>query len=120
MATVRNEDCSMCDLYTECKNTCLTNNYTGKEKLMIIADYPTSQDDTKGEVMASKKDEMLIAIIEDILQIPKSDYYLTYRIKCAPKNPDSLEATQPCYKYLMEEIELINPKAILALGNDAM
>jgi len=58
-------------------------------------------------------------MIEKGLQISRQDVYIANIIKCRPpnnRNPEPQEV-ENCIGYLEKQIDLINPKVILSLGN---
>jgi DNA polymerase len=84
---------------------------------MFVGEGPGFHEDQQGRpfVGAAGKflDEMLASI-----GLQRSDVYITNVLKCRPPNnrdplPDEVEA---CRKYLLRQIELINPKLIVTLG----
>lgn len=56
----------------------------------------------------------------DILKIKLEDTYFLEAIKCYPKNRKYLnKCSNNCKKYLMEQLNIINPKVVLTLGDYA-
>jgi DNA polymerase len=84
---------------------------------MFVGEGPGFNEDQQGRpfVGAAGKflDEMLASI-----GLQRSDVYITNVLKCRPPNnrdpmPNEVEA---CRKYLLRQIELINPTLIVTLG----
>ncbi len=60
-------------------------------------------------------------MIEKVLKIPRQDVYLTNLLKCHPlANKEVYESEyHTCKAYLFKEIELVRPKIIITLGEEA-
>lgn len=88
--------------------------------LMVIGEAPGADEDRQGEPFVGRAgqllNEMLIAINH-----PRETVYIANIVKCRPpenRNPQHDEALQ-CAGYLQRQIELLAPRAILALGKVA-
>lgn len=83
---------------------------------LIIGDYPSEQDDSDGRLFSDSRGHLLSAMLLAV-GIKKPDAYLTSSAKCHSKNEtvqsDSLSS---CRDILIRQIELMNPKIILLLG----
>ena len=113
-------ECKKCELH---KNR--TNAVFGKgpidAKIMIIGEAPGREEDRKGlpfvGVAGKELDNMLSAA-----GIDTSDVFITNVVKCRPpgnRNPQSYEIMK-CNPYLVKQIQVIRPKAIILLGNIAL
>src|SRR5262249_47538419 len=63
----------------------------------------------------------LTRMIEEGMGIPRKDVYIANVLKCRPpdnRNPEPPEIAS-CRSYLEQQIELVKPKAIVALGKFA-
>ncbi len=90
-------------------------------KLMFVGEGPGAQEDISGRPFVGRAGDVLTKMIENAIEIPRSDVYITNIVKCRPpKNraPKPEEAFT-CLPYLMKQIELIGPKIIVALGATA-
>ena len=60
-------------------------------------------------------------MIENVLNISRSDVYITNIVKCRPPNNQIPTPTQAhtCQPYLLKQIELVKPKLIVTLGATA-
>jgi len=86
---------------------------------MFIGDSPGVSEDETGTLFTGKSGELLAKMIENVLLIPKEEVYVTTILKC--KTPDNrvptLEEVACCKPYLMQQIQSIRPKIIVALGS---
>ena len=85
--------------------------------LMVIGEGPGEEEDKQGEPFVGRAgkllDEMLIAIGQ-----AREAVYIANVVKCRPpknRNPEPQEA-QRCMPYLQNQIALVQPKVIMALG----
>lgn len=85
--------------------------------LLIIGEAPGKDEDLQGEPFVGRSGKLLTSILESI-QLSRDDVFIANILKCRPPNnrrPSSSEV-DTCEVYLHKQIELINPKYILALG----
>jgi len=90
-------------------------------ELMII-DYDISQtQDSTNSYYSGRSGETLKNMIENVLNVNVEDVYLTHAIKCKPlkSNKPSPSEWNSCKSYLFSQIEFIQPKVVVALGNEA-
>ena len=84
---------------------------------MVIGEGPGEQENLTGRPFVGAAggllDKMLAAI-----HLPREDIYITNIVKCRPpgnRNPESAERLA-CMPYLVEQIQIIQPKMLLILG----
>jgi DNA polymerase len=85
--------------------------------LLIIGEAPGRDEDLSGHPFVGRSGKLLTSILEAI-QLSRDDVYIANILKCRPPNnrrPSQSEVDK-CEVYLHKQIELINPKYILALG----
>jgi DNA polymerase len=89
--------------------------------IMFIGDYPNSSDESTGEIFTGRSGEMLTKMIENVLHLKKEDIYLTNILKCRSIKSQTIlpKHAHTCLPYLLKEIELVQPKIILTLGESA-
>lgn len=96
-------------------------------ELMFVGEAPGADEDMEGEPFVGRAGELLTKIIQT-MGFQRSDVYIANVLKCRPdmpagtsgnRQPTPLEM-QTCLPYLREQIELIKPKAVVALGGVAM
>lgn len=86
--------------------------------LMLIGDFPSKEDDFYGVPFSGPLGETLQKMLLSI-GLKREDFYVTLVVKCKPpagRLPEE-EEIQACKKYLLQEIMLLKPRLILALGN---
>jgi DNA polymerase len=109
--------CHLCELSKLRKNVVFGEGNL-KAKLMFIGEAPSQSEDELGRVFVGRAGELLTKIIENVFYLKRSDVYIANILKCRPPNnriPTQHEA-QTCKGYLLKQIELINPKMIITLG----
>lgn len=89
-------------------------------KLMIIGEAPGFYEDQKGEPFVGRAGQLLNAMLEAI-QFSRESVYIANILKCRPPNnrdPQPDEVAQ-CTGFLQQQITLIQPKLLLAVGRIA-
>lgn len=85
--------------------------------IMVIGEAPGADEDAQGKPFVGAAGQLLTKILAAI-GIDREDVFIANIIKCRPPNnrrPEKNE-TEQCEPYLMKQIELIQPKFILAVG----
>lgn len=88
-----------------------------KADIMIIGEAPGFDEDEQGKPFVGKAGQLLTKILAAI-NLSREEVYIANILKCRPPNnrkPLPSEEDE-CEPYLIKQIELINPKFILALG----
>ncbi len=85
--------------------------------LMFIGEAPGRDEDLQGQPFVGRAGQLLTDIIK-AMKLTRDDVYIANVIKCRPpenRNPeaDELDACRP---YIRRQVELIQPKVIVALG----
>jgi DNA polymerase len=95
--------------------------------LMFVGEAPGADEDEQGEPFVGKAGQLLTKIIE-AMALKRGDVYIANILKCRPdtpgqaagnRKPTSDEMTT-CIPYLHEQIDLIKPKVLVALGGTAV
>jgi len=91
-----------------------------KTKVMFIGEAPGRDEDRQGEPFVGRAGQLLTKILAAI-DLKREDVYITNILKCRPpQNRDPQESeVRCCEAYLVQQIELIQPKLICALGRIA-
>ena len=87
---------------------------------MIIGEAPGADEDRQGEPFVGKAGKLLNAMLRAI-GLQREEVYIANILKCRPPNnrdPNPEEAAQ-CMPYLIRQIQLVQPKLIVALGRVA-
>lgn len=89
--------------------------------IMVIGEAPGADEDAQGEPFVGRAGQLLTKILEAI-ELRREDVFIANILKCRPPNnrrPEPAEVEQ-CEPYLHKQMELIQPKFILALGLTAV
>lgn len=89
-------------------------------ELMFVGEAPGRDEDLQGEPFVGRAGQLLTRIIEAI-GLKRNDVYIANVIKCRPpnnRNPQDDEIAR-CEPYLLRQIELVQPRIIVALGTFA-
>lgn len=89
--------------------------------LLVIGEAPGADEDAQGEPFVGRGGQLLTKILEAV-NFSREEVYIANIIKCRPpenRRPEADEVEQ-CEPYLYKQIELIQPKLILALGLTAV
>ena len=113
------KDCQKCPLGKTRKNFVFG---TGNPDagLMLIGEAPGRDEDEQGEPFVGRAGQLLNKILQAI-NFRREEVYIANILKCRPpNNRDPLpEEVEQCEPYLHRQIEIIQPKLILALGRVA-
>ena len=88
--------------------------------LMFVGEAPGADEDVQGIPFVGRAGQLLTKIIEAI-ELTREDVYIANVIKCRPpgnRNPEQDEV-ETCEPFLFQQIDLIKPKVIVALGTFA-
>jgi len=96
-------------------------------ELMFVGEAPGADEDAQGEPFVGRAGELLTKIIL-ATGLKRSDVYIGNILKCRPDTPGqssgnrkpTAEEMQTCIPYLHEQIDLIQPKVLVALGATAV
>ncbi len=88
--------------------------------IVFVGEGPGKTEDEIGEPFVGQAGKLLDKILEAI-KFDRTQVYIANMVKCRPPNnreplPEEMDA---CYPYLMEQLRLIRPKLICALGRVA-
>jgi uracil-DNA glycosylase family 4 len=96
-------------------------------ELMFIGEAPGADEDAKGEPFVGRAGQLLTKIIET-MGFARSDVYIANVLKCRPDMPSGVAGNRPptpqematCLPYLAEQIGIVQPKVLVALGATAV
>ena len=88
--------------------------------LVLVGEAPGAEEDRRGEPFVGRAGQLLDKILAAI-QLSRQEVYICNILKCRPpNNRDPLaEEVAQCIPYLQEQLRLIQPKIIVALGRVA-
>lgn len=86
--------------------------------LMVIGEAPGADEDAQGFPFVGRAGQLLTKILESIGLSRQDDVYICNILKCRPPNNRKplVTETDECEPYLLEQIRIVKPKFILALG----
>jgi len=89
--------------------------------LMFIGEGPGVQEDLQGEPFVGRSGKLLDQLMQEELGFGRDKCYIANVVKCRPPgNRDPMpEEITACRPYLEGQIELVDPKVIVTLGNFA-
>lgn len=95
--------------------------------LMFVGEAPGADEDEQGEPFVGKAGQLLTKIIEAMV-LKRGDVYIANILKCRPDTPGQSAGNRKptpaematCIPYLHEQIDLIKPKVLVALGATAV
>jgi uracil-DNA glycosylase len=113
-------DCTRCRLCEE-RTTIVFGDGNPDADLMFVGEGPGAEEDRTGLPFVGRAGELLTAMIEKGLGIPRRDVYICNIVKCRPpgnRTPLADEA-RTCGVFLDGQIAAVRPKVIVALGKPA-
>jgi DNA polymerase len=113
-------NCHLCSL-SKSRNRVVFGEGNEQADVMFIGDAPLEIKDNEGKPFLGRGGEMLTAMIEKVLALPRQDVYITNLLKCHPLANKEVHESEyhTCKAYLFKEIELVQPKVIVTLGEKA-
>ena len=109
-------ECVHCELHRTRKNTVFG---VGAENadLMLIGEAPGADEDAQGEPFVGRAGKLLDSMLAAI-GMGRKQVFIANILKCRPPNNENPtpEQAEKCRPHLDRQIELIQPRAILALG----
>jgi len=111
--------CTLCALHTSRTQTVFGVG-SKQAQLLVIGEAPGAEEDRRGEPFVGRAGQLLTAMLKAI-DLPRETVYIANVLKCRPPNnrdPDPAEA-ETCTAYLQRQIDLLQPKLILAVGRIA-
>ncbi len=96
-------------------------------QLMFVGEAPGADEDEQGEPFVGKAGQLLTKIIQT-MGMTRNSVYIANILKCRPDTPGQSsgnrkptpEEMQICIPFLHEQIDLIRPKVLVALGATAV
>jgi len=92
---------------------------TGSSGVVFVGEGPGAREDESGRPFVGKAGEVLSEAISGALGLNREEVYICNVVKCRPPNnrqPQDDEIAE-CMPYLARQLELLNPKVIITLGN---
>lgn len=113
-------DCTACKLRAGCTQTVFG---VGDEKAewLFVGEGPGADEDAQGEPFVGQAGKLLDSMLAAIKLKRGNNVYIANIVKCRPPNNRTPEPDEvaTCLPYLQQQIALIKPKLIVALGKTA-
>jgi uracil-DNA glycosylase len=113
-------DCVRCKLHAQGRKQIVFGVGNPQADLMFVGEAPGADEDVQGIPFVGRAGQLLTKIIEAI-GLTREDVYIANVIKCRPpgnRNPEQDEV-ETCEPFLFDQIDIIRPKVIVALGTFA-
>ena len=110
-------DCTRCRLHKQGRKQIVFGVGNPNAELMFIGEAPGADEDEQGEPFVGRAGQLLNNMIK-AMGLRREDVYIANIIKCRPpgnRTPERDEC-ETCSPFLMRQIEVIAPKALVALG----
>jgi DNA polymerase len=113
--------CVKCGELSRCRHSVVFGVGSPRAEIMFVGEAPGHDEDMQGEPFVGRAGELLTKIIT-AMGYKREDVYIANVLKCRPPQnrtplPDEISN---CLPYLLSQIELIQPKIIVALGATAV
>jgi uracil-DNA glycosylase family 4 len=119
--------CQKCAHLARSRQTVVFGVGSVEASLMFVGEAPGADEDAQGEPFVGAAGQLLTRIIKT-MGFTRETVYIANVLKCRPDTPGqsygnrkpSAEEMRTCLPYLLEQIKLIRPRVIVALGATAM
>src|SRR5947207_3310522 len=110
-------DCTRCRMHKQGRKQIVFGIGNPRAELMFIGEAPGADEDEQGEPFVGRAGQLLNNMIK-AMGLSREEIYIANIIKCRPPNNRTPERDEcdTCSPFLMRQIEVIRPKAIVALG----
>lgn len=112
------QNCTLCSFKNSAKNTII--GFGNKNsKIAFVTLEPNASEDESGELLSGAVADKLCFLIQKSTGLKKGEFYISSLLRC--KSNASADIKDNCYKcmpYLTQELGIINPKIVVALGEE--
>lgn len=112
--------CTRCDLSLTRQRVVIGSGPSAPQ-LMVIGEAPGRSEDEGGEPFIGRSGQLLFRLLDEEVGVTRSQCFVTNVVKCRPpanRTPTFIEI-KTCRPWLDEQLALITPRVVLALGNTA-
>jgi DNA polymerase len=108
--------CGLCDTRTKT----VPGEGLATARLVVVGEGPGRTEDETGRPFVGRAGELLTKILAAI-ELPREQVFICNIVKCRPpeNRQPQFDEIAACLPYLYRQIELVNPKVILAMGSTA-
>jgi DNA polymerase len=110
-------ECTRCKLHQQGRKQIVFGVGNPQADLMFVGEGPGADEDQQGEPFVGRAGQLLNNMIK-AMGLRREDVYIANVVKCRPpgnRTPERDEC-ETCSPFLMRQIEVIKPKAMVALG----
>ncbi|WP_394826857.1 uracil-DNA glycosylase [Pendulispora albinea] len=113
--------CTKCGLAATRTNTVFSRG-NPQSKLCFVGEAPGADEDAQGLPFVGRAGQLLDKMIAAMGLSPDNDVYVCNIIKCRPpgNRRPTPEESSTCIPYLHEQLAIVRPRVIVALGNTAV
>jgi len=111
--------CQKCDL-SKTRRNAVPGEGPARAKIIVIGQAPGFKEDLTGRPFCGKAGRLLDKLLK-IAKIERKEIFITSPLKCFPpgNRKPKKEEIEACLPYLKKQIEIINPKYFILLGEVA-
>ncbi|NTW68382.1 MAG: uracil-DNA glycosylase [Chlorobiaceae bacterium] len=113
------KECCKCELATTRKSV-VVGEGSPLAEIVVIGEAPGAEEDASGRPFVGRSGQLLTKMLQAV-HIEREDVYICNILKCRPpgnRNPLADEI-KLCIPWLLQQLQIINPKIILILGKVA-
>lgn len=89
--------------------------------LMVVGEGPGRDEDLQGRPFVGRSGQLLERLLQEEMGLERKQVYIANVVKCRPpgnRDPEPAEI-EACRPFLEQQVDLIDPKIVLTLGNFA-
>jgi DNA polymerase len=113
------QSCTLCSL-SQSRTQTVFGEGDPNADLVFVGEGPGAEEDRTGRPFVGRAGELLTKMIS-AMGLTREQVFICNMVKCRPpgnRNP-APEEVQACWGYLVRQLQIIRPKAIVTLGNPA-
>lgn len=113
-------DCTRCPLAFEGRHTIVFGDGDPNARLLFVGEGPGADEDAQGIPFIGKAGQLLNNMIQ-AMGLKRESVYIANIVKCRPpknRTPEPIEANT-CTPFLLQQIGVVRPEVIVALGSTA-
>lgn len=112
--------CTRCDL-AQTRQRVVVGSGPSRATLMVIGEAPGRSEDEGGEPFIGRSGQLIVRLIKEEVGLSRAEYFITNVVKCRPpaNRTPRREEIESCHPWLVEQLALVQPRVVLALGNTA-
>jgi uracil-DNA glycosylase family 4 len=112
--------CTRCDLSLTRQRVVIGSGPTSPA-LLVVGEAPGRSEDEGGEPFIGRSGQLLFRLLEEEVGLSRSQCYVTNIVKCRPPNnrTPTRHEIATCHPWLVAQLDDVQPRVVLALGNTA-